>query len=121
VVRTYMEYMAENPDVPHLLIQGVAIAGTPPEVLARFIQRVHGSLVKVVLEGQRDGSMRAGNPIQMAIGIVSHPVHLMLLRQQIRAVLGWDLDDPATREEAIAGAVAFACGGLAACPNREDG
>lgn len=113
-VRAYFGYLAENPDLPHLMIQALATHSTPPEIFARFIRRMHGALVQVVVEGQRDGSIRPGNPVQMAIGIVSHPLHLMLLRPQLHAFLNWDLDDEATRAEALEGAVAFACGGLAA-------
>lgn len=116
VVRAYFGYLAENPDVPHLLVQALATAAAPPETFARYVRRVHGAMVGIVLEGQEDGSVRPGNPIQMAIGIISHPLHVMLLRPQLRAVLGWDLDDPAVRAEAVEGAVAFACGGLAARP-----
>jgi len=115
-VRTYFGYLAENPDIPHLIVQAIATPAVPPEGFARFVRRVHGHLVGVVREGQADGSFRAGNPVQMAIGIISHPLHLMLLRPQLHAVLGWDLDDPAVLAEAVEGAVAFACGGLAARP-----
>lgn len=123
VVRAYFGYLAANPDVPHLIIQALSTRSIPPEVFRRFVRRAQGAMTAIVREGQGDGSMRDGNPIQMAIGIVSHPLHLMLLRPQLRTLLGWDLDDPAVRAQAVEGAVAFACGGLAAghAGNRETG
>lgn len=116
VVGAYFHYLVENPDIAHLIVQAIAVPSTPPGGFARLIRRIHRLLVEIVLAGQRDGSMRRGNPIQMAVGIVSHPLHLMLLRPQLRSVLGWDLGDPSVRQEALEGAIAFACGGLSARP-----
>src|SRR5690606_27942114 len=103
-----------NPDIPRLMLQELALGQGPPRAAGPTIVRVHGGLAGLVGEGQADGSVRAGDPALLAIGVLSHPVHLVLVSGALKAVLGLDLDDPGERARVVDHVAAFARAALAA-------
>jgi AcrR family transcriptional regulator len=113
VVRAYFDYFAEHPDALLLMMQQVVVGGPPPEEPLRRLRAVHQALTALVQEGQREGSMRAGNPAIMAISVISQPVHLMLMQRPLQALTGMNLQDEQVREQFVANAIAFVRGGLA--------
>lgn len=114
VVRAYVEYLRANPDIPRLMIQELVLGQGPPRAAGPTIARVHGALAGVVREGQADGSIRAGDPALLAIGVLSHPVHLVLIGGALKTVLGLDLEDPGERARVLDHVAAFARAALAA-------
>lgn len=116
VVRTYFDFLAANPGVLKLLMQVVVLGGPPPQVAVVSLTRMHGALMRLVEEGQTAGEVRAGEAAVMAISIVSQPIHVMLMRGMLEALMGADLLDPREREPFVRNAAAFVRGGL----SRED-
>jgi AcrR family transcriptional regulator len=114
VVRAFFDLLAAAPDFPRFMLQGLVAGGMPPAGAMGPLQRILGALTGLVREGQAEGSLRPGPTMAMALSIVSHPVHLTVVRRPLKLVGGLDLDDPATRRELVENAVRFACGGLAA-------
>jgi AcrR family transcriptional regulator len=116
VVRTFFSYFAEHPEVPRLMLQALASREGPPPTIALHLQPMLGALAELVSEGQRDGSIRPGDPRLLAIAIVSNPLHLNIVRAPLQKVMHIDMDDAAVRERLIENAVQFVRGGLAAAP-----
>jgi AcrR family transcriptional regulator len=114
VERAYFAFFAAHPDTPRLMLQELAAGRAIPSQAAQAMRRVHGALVEMIREGQADGSMRAGPPELMALGIIAQPVHLHLVLDPLKAATGIDMRDPATSERVIDNAVSFVRGGLAA-------
>ena len=114
VVRAYFAYFGEHHDVPRLMLQELANGRDLPPAAARNMGRMLGALSALIASGQADGTMRPGEPRLMALAVVSHPLHLHLVRPQLRAFAALDIDDPALRGRLVENAVRFVRGGLAA-------
>jgi AcrR family transcriptional regulator len=114
VVRAVVEYLRANPDIPRLMLQELVLGQGPPRAAGPTIARVHGALAALVREGQADGSIRAGDPALLALGVLSHPLHLVLIGRALKTVLGLDLDDPGERARVLDHVAAFARAALAA-------
>ena len=112
--RAYFAHFAANPGTPRLMLQELAAGRSVPHTASAPMRRIHGAMVAMIREGQADGSMRAGPPELMALGIVSQPVHLHLVLEPLRAATGIDMQDAATAARIIDNAVSFVRGGLAA-------
>ncbi len=113
VVRAYFDHFAENPDLPHLMLQEVVLAGAPPEAAAPFMRRIYALIVAAIREGQATGELRPGDPTLMGMSLIGQPIFPMLVRQPVEAITGLDLTDPRTRERVIAHVMAFARAGFA--------
>src|SRR5688500_18958003 len=115
VVRAYFAVLANDPDIPRLMMQDLVIgkASTVPAVTSVTpIRSIVTALAALVAEGQTRGEFRAGDPRLMAISMISLPVHMNLVRRPLKA-LGFEFDDPNTREQIIQHVTAFARAGLA--------
>jgi AcrR family transcriptional regulator len=119
LIRMYFAELGAMPELPRFLLQGLVLGGVPPEEAAAPLRQGHAAVAAVIREGQGDGSIRTGNAALMAVSILSQPVHLMLVQSALRAVMGIDLSDGPTREQAIDNAVRFAVAGLAPSPGRD--
>src|SRR5215208_759703 len=51
VVRTYFTYLAENPDMPRLMMQELVLGGVASAAVGGLMSRVHGALQALVREG----------------------------------------------------------------------
>ncbi len=112
VVRAFFAHLAEHPDQPHLMLQEITAGREPPEVLRRLLRRTLGELRQVILDGQAAGEIREGDPLLLAMSVVSQPVHMTLARHFTRSAVGLDPSDPETRERMIEHAVGFVRAGL---------
>jgi len=113
-VRALFDHLRENPDMPHLMVQELAAGKTPPAPVVKALGAISGRLAQLVLEGQKAGEIRAGDPKLLALSLVYQPVHLTLVQRISKGVLGLDQSDPATRAHVVEHAAAFARAGLAA-------
>jgi TetR/AcrR family transcriptional regulator len=114
VVRTYFGYLAENPDMPKLMLQELALGGLPSMALGRPMSRAHGALTKLVREGQERGEIPAGDAPVMAVFMMSVPVHLAVVQGPLRTFAGVDVGGAAGRQRALELAAAFVRRGLSA-------
>jgi AcrR family transcriptional regulator len=114
VVRTYFTYLAENPDMPRLMMQELVLGGVPSAAVSGPLSRVHRALDGLIREGQAAGVVRRGEAAVLAVFIVSVPVHLALVQALLRAFIGLDLQRGELRETAIEHAVRFVRAGLSA-------
>src|SRR5687767_5796966 len=114
VVRTYFTYLAENPDMPRLMMQELVLGGVPSAAVGGPLSRVHGALRGLIAEGQASGEVRAGEAGVLAVFIISIPVHLAVVQVPLRAFTGVDLRQADARERAIGYASGFVRAGLAA-------
>lgn len=107
VVRAYFDHFAENPDLPHLMMQEVVLGGGPPEAAGPTMRRIYGLILEAIRQGQSSGEIRRGDPVLLGMSVVTQPIFPMLLRPAIHAIAGLDLDDGTTRERVIAHVVSF--------------
>lgn len=114
VVRALFAFLARSPDLgPLLLRELVARGGKPPRSAVRVFRANLEVLVGLVREGQAEGSIRDGDPVLMAVSIVSQPIYLTVARRVVRAAAGLDPEEEATRRRVVEHAVRFVREGLA--------
>lgn len=116
LLRTFFGFLAEHPEIPRLMLQETASGRVPPAAALGAIRGILGTIVGVIAEGQREGSVREGDPVLMAISIVAQPIHLTLIHRLAAEAVALDQEDPDTRARVVAHAVAFARAGLARPP-----
>ena len=72
--------------------------GLPPsEPILKTLGRVVPAIAGAVIEGQKRGEIRAGDPVLFTISTFAQPVHLYLARGAIGAVTGINLDEAHNR------------------------
>jgi AcrR family transcriptional regulator len=114
VVRAYLDHLLEHPELPRLILHQLLRSGEPPRAATGVIRRMQEMLVGIILEGQAEGSIRPGPAPLMAISVVSHPLHLALVRGAYTMMQSMDFQDPSVREAALENAGRFVRSGLAA-------
>lgn len=113
VVRTFFGYLFAHPQLPRIVAHQLASDRPIPEAAKRTLQSNHGTLATLIAEGQRDGTIRAGDPRLMALSIGSQPIWLGLVRRALQQAVAIDQADPDTWRAMVESAVAFVRAGLA--------
>lgn len=114
VVEVFFDHLAENPDLPRLMLQEVAAGKPPPEQVVAIIRRNARNIVGILSDGWHDGSIRPGHPILTALSVVSQPVYMTVMSPLLREVAGIDLNDADTRTLVADHVKAFIHAGLSA-------
>lgn len=114
VARAFFQYLVEEPDMPRILLHQLVSERPMPEAAKRALQANHGTVAQLILEGQREGSIREGDPRLMAISVASQPLVAAIMRSALQEAVAIDPQDRETHARFVENAVAFIRGGLAA-------
>jgi AcrR family transcriptional regulator len=114
IVRAYFGHLMEHPEIPRLVMQSVMATGLPPGLASERLKGLLVMLAGIVSEGQADGSIRAGDPRLLGLGVVSQSLHLAVMRDALTSIAGIDLTEPSIRQSLAQHLVRFVRGGLAA-------
>ncbi|MEJ2187288.1 MAG: TetR/AcrR family transcriptional regulator [Gemmatimonadota bacterium] len=81
ILRLFFAHLSKHPEMPPLLLHEVAAGRALPE--GGFVQvlRIVSAITSVIQEGHDDGTVRAGSPVPLALGVIALPVHLTLARR----------------------------------------
>jgi AcrR family transcriptional regulator len=116
LVQAVFEYLAGHPRLWRLLIQHLAGARPLPEPARRVLEANHRVISELIAAGQREGTIRSGDPRLMSLNIIAQPIWISLVRDFLRQALGIDQDDPATRKRVADSTLQFVRAGLATTP-----
>ena len=114
LLRVFFEYLIDHPEIPRLMLQTMVSEMDPPPPVKEAMQGNIGLLAGLIARGQADGSIRAGDPMLMAIATGSQPIFMALVRTLLTNVMKLDQMDPETRERLITNSTEFVRRGLAA-------
>ena len=114
VVAAFFQHLDQHPDLARLIARQMAAGRRVPVVVRRTLEANHRVIAGLIAEGQRDGTIRKGDPRLMALSIGSQPVMLTLMRNVFRQAIALDQDDPATRARLVRSVTQFIRAGLAA-------
>lgn len=114
MVRAFFHHLYENPDLPQLMVHVMLSADPVPEAGRRTMAANVGTLARLIMEGQADGSIRPGDPRLMALSIASQPLWLALAHRVLREGISIDQENPDTRTRLVESVVDFVRAGLAA-------
>jgi AcrR family transcriptional regulator len=112
-VRELFEHLRDHPDLPRFMVQQLASARPMPQTVVDTLGANHAALVGMIAEGQRDGSVRQGDPRLLALSIVAQPIWMAVVRRALQQAIGIDQEDARTRSELIESHVRFVRSGLA--------
>jgi AcrR family transcriptional regulator len=101
VVEAYFDHLAEHGALPHLLLQEIAAGREPPPVVLEIIGEVKSTIADLHQQGVRDGTVREGHPVLMALSVASQPLYLTLIAPLLRTVAGIDLSDTTERRAVV--------------------
>jgi AcrR family transcriptional regulator len=113
VVHAYFAHLADNPEMARLMVQELVLERALPAPIVAAMRQIHGALTELVIAGQAAGEFRAGDPRIMAVGIISQPVHMNLVRKPLKEFAAIDFNDALTRADVIEQVTSFVCAGLA--------
>lgn len=84
-----------------LILRELANDRPLPPPLVRLMQRNLGTLTALIREGQRDGSIRPGDPQLLAFSVMAQPFLLRIASRIPRDVAGVDRADPRTQQRLV--------------------
>jgi len=97
VAAALFDHYADDPGLPRLILQQIASGRPAPPPARAWIRHLAGLLTGLVREGQDDGTIRPGDPLFLALGVVPPAIFVHLIRRPLEESLGLSVDDPATR------------------------
>ena len=97
-VRAFFDHLRANPDQPGLMMQEVAAGRSAPPQVIEVVRATFGTIAALVTEGQRDKSIRPGDPALLTLSSVAQPVYLTLVRKLAAPILGPVLERNDNRE-----------------------
>jgi AcrR family transcriptional regulator len=101
IVRSFLDHVTENPGAPVCLLRELASERPIAPPLASAMRRNLGAISQTIVDGQRDGSIRKGDPRLLALNVTPHILHLAVAGRLLKGGLGMDLKEPGTREQVI--------------------
>lgn len=121
ILRAFLGYVFANPEIPTFMAREMVSVRQVPPPVAQAIQHNLGALTAAITEGQRDGTIRPGDPRLMAVSTVSQPFHFAFAAKMLEHALGLRRDDPESRRRVTDHIVTMARAMLAAPPAAAQG
>ncbi len=87
----------------------------PPPMRQLMLQNI-GKMIGLIVEGQKDGSIRAGDPTLLALSVMAQPFLMRMVSRIPRDIAGIDRNDPDTRARLVKHVVTTVTRSLASSP-----
>jgi len=78
-VEGMFQHLRDNPDLPRFFVQEIVLGDNPSPQTLETVRTVVGSLARIVREGQEEGAIVSGDPVLMALSLLSQPIYLSLM------------------------------------------
>lgn len=78
-VRRMFHFLREDTDLPRFFVQEIVIGEVPSEATLETVRTMVGTLAGVFREGQEEGAIVEGDPVLMALTLLSQPIYLSLM------------------------------------------
>jgi len=112
-LRAYFEYMHAHPEGPSMMLHELSLDRKIPAPIRESVAPLLAVIAGLIQEGQRDGSITAGDPLLLTISTVAQPAYLLIVRRPLREIAGLNLHERASQERVLNHLVAFVRRGLA--------
>jgi AcrR family transcriptional regulator len=100
-LRAANEHVAAHPWAPPVMLRELAGSGRLPEPLVQAWKRNISTLVGLITAGQQDGSIRAGDPLLLALSAVGQVFFFRVAGRIAQEVAQVDLNSPELRSRLI--------------------
>jgi len=89
-VRGMFQHLRENSDLPRFMVQEIVLGENPSPQILKTVRTVVGTLSQIMKDGQEEGTIVPGDPVLMALTLLSQPIYLSLMpaflkREDLRA------------------------------------
>lgn len=101
VIRTFFEHAQDQAEFPKLIQRELSSGRPMPPPAQRAIQSNFRVIADAVRAGQKDGSIRPGDPILLVLSVMAQPFHFMVAGRVILLASGTDMHDPTTRARVV--------------------
>jgi len=112
-VQGIFDYVRLEPELPRLLAHHLAATLPITAVARETMRRNIGLLAELIADGQREGTVRQGNPMFLALSVLAQPLYLALMEDLLKQGMELDQSDQRARAELCASVVRFVRSGLA--------
>ena len=102
IVRVIFAHIKANPDMPIIVVREMVGGREVAAPVRRMMGEMLPLLAGIIAAGQRGGTIRAGDPLLLALSTIAQPVYLNLARHAIAATTGIDATDPRVVDHAVA-------------------
>ena len=93
-VRAFFAHIATHPEMPAIMVREMAGGRAIAEPILAMMGTAIPLVAGAIGEGQRNGTIRAGDPLLLTLSTFAQPVYLNLARPALAIVAGLDLADP---------------------------
>jgi AcrR family transcriptional regulator len=94
VVRAALDKSSLEPGVPTLVLRELANDRSIPRPMTQLMKRNIGVVMGIITEGQRQGTIRQGEPALLALSVVSQPFYFRIAGRGVEQALGVARNDP---------------------------
>jgi AcrR family transcriptional regulator len=102
VVRAALSSDEPRNSVPVVMLRELANDGPLPPPLVRLMERNIGTIASLIAEGQRDGSVRQGDPTMLALSVVAQPFYFKIAARGLSQAFGISRESsPGARKRVI--------------------
>ena len=101
---------------PSLILRELANDRPLPPPLIQLMRRNIGVMIGLIEAGQKDGSIRAGDPTLLAMSVMAQPFLLRMASRIPRDIAGVDHKDPSTHAKLVKHVVTTVTRSLASSP-----
>jgi AcrR family transcriptional regulator len=101
VVRAALDHQPSKAGVPALLLRELAGDGPLPPPMVRLFRRTVTLSADLIREGQRDRSVRAGDPILLALSVIAQPFYVKVAGRSLAEGLGISPSDATTWTQVV--------------------
>ena len=112
VLRATFAYLGDHPELPRLIVQQLAAGTELPPMVAKTMQANIGVMTGLIREGQREGTIREGDPQLRALSFGGLPIFLALVGHALKQAVGLDPTDSAARKALVDSVVGLVRAGL---------
>ena len=78
-VRGMFQHLRENSDLPRFMVQEIVLGENPSPQILKTVRTVVGTLSQIMRDGQEEGTIVPGDPVLMALTLLSQPIYLSLM------------------------------------------
>jgi TetR/AcrR family transcriptional regulator len=101
IIRAFFDHVSRNPELPKLLLRELSSGRALPAPAQRAQQHNFGAIVAAIKAGQRDGSIRRGDPLLLGLSVMAQPFHFAIAGKLFLTAAGFDLNDTASRARVV--------------------
>jgi AcrR family transcriptional regulator len=94
VVRVVLSHLAEHAEVPKWLLRELALERPLPPPMLELMRRNAGTLAAVISDGQREGTVREGDPRLLALSVMAQPFYFKIAGRGFEQAFGIRPGDP---------------------------